>query len=182
MTKILLPSGSGGTRSLYATPHWLQSHWRHGVKVSTTSKVVVGGVRIWHSSATGYWPPIFSFSKFTYSRIYLSVCTLSKLTGPPSWSIILDATPPTRRLIGCYPGFWQWFWHPTCPTRTFELGWAAPHSWNFDMTENENNPLHNSIGLLSPAIQKIEPFERKKWTYNILKTWWRDIWIKHILN
>ena len=34
----------------------------------------------------------------------------------------------SRRLIGWYTGFWQWFWHPTYPTRCLELGWAVPHS------------------------------------------------------
>ena len=31
-------------------------------------------------------------------------------------------------LIGWYTGFWQWFWHPTYPTRCLELGWAVSHS------------------------------------------------------
>ena len=34
----------------------------------------------------------------------------------------------SRRLIGSYTGFWQWFWQPTYPTRCSELGWAVPHS------------------------------------------------------
>ena len=34
----------------------------------------------------------------------------------------------SRHLIGWYTGFWQWFWHPTYPTRCFELGWAVPYS------------------------------------------------------
>ena len=34
----------------------------------------------------------------------------------------------SRRLIGWYTGLWQWFWHPTYPTRCLELGWAVPHS------------------------------------------------------
>ena len=34
----------------------------------------------------------------------------------------------SRRLIGWYTGFGQWFWQPTYPTRCSELGWAVPHS------------------------------------------------------
>ena len=34
----------------------------------------------------------------------------------------------SRRLIGSYTGFWQWYWRLTYPTRCSELGWAVPHS------------------------------------------------------
>ena len=34
----------------------------------------------------------------------------------------------SRRLIGRYTGFWQWFWHPTYPTKCLELAWAVRHS------------------------------------------------------
>ena len=34
----------------------------------------------------------------------------------------------SRRLIGWYTCFWQWFWQPIYPTRFSELGWAVTHS------------------------------------------------------
>ena len=37
-------------------------------------------------------------------------------------------SPISRPLIGRANGFWQWFWHPTYPTRCSELGWAVPRS------------------------------------------------------
>ena len=44
-------------------------------------------------------------------------------------SVVLSVFPVffSRRLIGWYIGFWQWFSHPTYPTRWFELGCALPH-------------------------------------------------------
>ena len=45
-------------------------------------------------------------------------------------SVCLSVFPVffSRRLIGWYTGFWQWFCQPTYPCRCSELGWAVPHS------------------------------------------------------
>ena len=58
--------------------------------------------------------------KGTLSYMSISVCL----------SVCLCVFPVffSRRLIGSYTGFWQWFWQPTYPTRCSELGWAVPHS------------------------------------------------------
>ena len=42
--------------------------------------------------------------------------------------VCVCVSPNSRPLIGRATGFWQFFWHPTYPTRCSELGWAVPHS------------------------------------------------------
>ena len=55
-----------------------------------------------------------------FLSVCLSVCLFVCLSVFPVFF--------SRRLIGSYTGFWQWFWQPTYPTRCSELGWAVPHS------------------------------------------------------
>ena len=56
----------------------------------------------------------------------------------------------SRRLIGSYTGFWQWFWQPTYPSRCSELRWAVPHS-DF-LARLSSATLKNSISGVSSRI------------------------------
>ena len=81
-----------------------------------------------------------------FLSVCLSVCLFVCLSVFPVFF--------SRRLIGSYTGFWQWFWQPTYPTRCSELGWAVPHSdflaWLSSAT------LKNSISGVSSQITGLQ--------------------------
>ena len=84
------------------------------------SGLVVKNIHDGHGTVSHSFGPDFRdfFPALTYMSI--SVCLFVCLFVFPVFFL--------RRLIGWYTGFWQWFWHPTYPTRCLELGWAVPHS------------------------------------------------------
>ena len=78
-----------------------------------------------------FWIEIRPFTPTQPSMEIPYFCPVLKKvsTGPTCQRVdVCISSIFSRRLIGWYTGFWQWFCHPTYPTRCLELGWAVPHS------------------------------------------------------